>query len=562
MDIIIFLLNLSGATMLLLFAIKLIQTGIDRSIGASFKRVITGIAQNKFKTVGIGAFFAVTLQSSTASALLVVGFFGTGLVSFPNALAFILGADIGSAFIALILSFDLVLLMPILLLIGGWLYLNYNLTIHRQIGRIFIGVGLILVALHFLNLAIEPLRASSFFQVIATYIATDIVTGFIIGALLSFVMVSSIAAILATAVLVFHDVLPFLAAVPMILGANLGSAYLPVWLSRKQKSSARGILFGNFLLRGGWSIIALILFKLIDFQESLWASNSVQALLYVHVGFNIVLALISLPVLKFLERPIMLLMAQNQVGKNDSLQDSFQHASALDPNVILEPKLAIACLQRELLRMGGLIEYMIKPILELYKKENKAEIESIQAIDQKVNDELNAIRQYGAALDVDKMSMEQTRQVRQLIDYAINLEHAGDIIAKGLLVLAEQKNSQNIGFSQEGWAELTDMHEQVLTNVVMALDLLVNPDIDNARKVLEAKVQITRFEGKSRSRHLKRLQEGSAVSFASSDLHLETIYAFKNLNSKITSLAYPILSQNGQLLESRLIREEEIHYQS
>ena len=181
MAIMSFLVGLAGATMLLLFAVRMVRTGIERSFGASFQRVLTQNT-NLVRSSLTGMVLAMVLQSSAAVALLASGFLASGYLSFSSGLAVVLGGDLGSALVIQILSFEIDWLIPMLLAIGGWLFVTHKKG--RQLGRILMGVAFVLISLQFLRDAMDPVRESSFLPATADYLAGDFITAFIIGAAL------------------------------------------------------------------------------------------------------------------------------------------------------------------------------------------------------------------------------------------------------------------------------------------------------------------------------------------------------------------------------------------
>ena len=201
MVIITFLISIAGATMLLLFAVRLVRTGIERSYGASFQRVMTA-QRGPVQASLVGLVLAVVLQSSAAVALLTTGFVASGMLIFVTGLAIVLGGDLGAALIIQVLSFDLDWLVPALLAVGGWLFVKTEAKKLRQAGRIVMGIALILISLQFLRDAMEPIRDSAFLPAISAYLARDYITAFLVGGALAFLMHSSVAAILMCVTLV------------------------------------------------------------------------------------------------------------------------------------------------------------------------------------------------------------------------------------------------------------------------------------------------------------------------------------------------------------------------
>ena len=217
--------------------------------------------------------------------------------------------------------------------------------------------------------------------------------------------------------------------------------------------------------------------------------------------------------------------------------------------------MALGSLTREILRMSEIVEMMARPVMELYESGNQEQIQFVQDLDKSVNAALSDIRRYVAAIPRDKMTKAEARHARELTEYAINLEVAGDIISKKLMKLALSKSRKKVKFSSAGWAELQALHERVIANMTLAFNVLLSEDIESARLLMEEKSNMASKEHKSRKKHLKRLREGREESFESSDIHLETLRALKDLNSQIAAVAYPILYKHGQLLETRLVEE-------
>ena len=555
MSVLSFFLNLAGATMLLLFAVRLVQTGIERAFGPSFKRVLTDDKRNRVQTAFVGMLLAIVLQSSTATALLATGFAAGGFLGVASGLAIVLGADLGSALVIQILSFELDWLVPFLLAIGGWLFLKTDKRGLRQTGRILMGIGFILISLQMIGAASEPIRESSMLPIMASYLGSEFITAFLIGAALAFIMHSSVAAILLFVTLVILNVLPVEAGVSLVLGANMGGAMLPLWLSRGMSQLARRIPMGNLMLRGTAAVIALFIVNLTPVLSVFDGFGPGQYLVNVHLAFNLALLIIGLPFTKTMEKLLKNLMPEPTA---DTQLDAFKSLSALDRSVLDTPTLALSGVTREVLRMGQIVEVMVHPVMEVYENFDKDRMMAIRKMDNEVNSTFSDIRRYVAELQRGDMNKADTKRARELTEFSINLENAGDIVAKRLLVLAESKNTKNLEFSKQGWKELVTLHERVLCNIKLAFNVLISDDMQSARTLIEEKTEMASMERSSRKKHLKRLREGGEISFDSSNIHLETLRNLKELNSLFASVAYPILYREGQLLETRLV--EDMHH--
>lgn len=551
MVIVNFLISIIGATMLLLFAVRLVRTGIERSYGASFQRLMTE-QDRPVQASLVGMSLAVILQSSAAVALLTAGFAASGLLAFGTGLAIVLGGDLGSALVIQLLSFDLAWLMPLLLAVGGWLFVKAERKKLRQAGRVIMGVALILVSLQFLRDAMDPIRDSAFLPAISDYLARDYITAFLVGCALAFLMHSSVAAILMCVTLVQVGAIPLAAGISLVLGANLGSAFIPVWMSRGMPLSARRIVFASLALRGIWAIAILFAYNLFYEIDLTALGKPSQMLILAHIVFNTSLLLVALPFCNWLRGPLEAIWPDQSTAAPDIVAPP---QTVLDPSEVGSPAQALASLKRELLRMLGLVESMFHPVMTLYQTGAKDQISAVQSLDREVNACLEGIRLFVANLPAEMLADDKGTTARNMLEYAVRLETAGDVVAERLAVLAGDLRKAGAEFSKEGRAELQAMHEAILVNLRLASNVLISDDLESARLLNMEKTEMKRAERDSRKRHFQRLQSGKAQSFASSDIHLETLRSFRDFNSSIAAVATPILYANGQLLETRLIED-------
>ncbi|WP_245667717.1 Na/Pi cotransporter family protein [Neptunicoccus sediminis] len=536
--------------MLLLYAVRLVRTGIERAFGASFQRIMTRNS-NVMGASATGLVLAIILQSSAAVGLLVAGFAGTAALGFGQGLAMTLGADLGSALLIQILSFPLDWLVPLLLAIGGASFIHSSSRNVKQAGRIILGIAFILISLRFLRETMDPIRDSHFLPAIAGYLAQDYVTAFIVGATLALVMHSSLAVVLMCVTLVSLSAVPVEAGVSLVLGANLGSSVIPVWLSRGMSPRSRRVPMANLVIRGSWAVLAVILVNNFPVLAVLSSGQAGQTVVNVHIAFNLA-QLAVLPFCRFMEAPMLRLLPDKI---DPEAVTPVLHRSVLDDQAPVTPSLALASLKREALRMTQILEGMMLPVMDIYGNYDADRVVHIANEDDALNGALDSIRHYVAAIPSDTLRKKENKQARELTEYAIALKSAGDIIVKTMLPLAEEKNKDRISFSVAGQAELVSMHERVLANLKLASNVLVSDDLASARLLLEEKAEMTRMERSSRKKHLRRLSEGTAKSFESSDIHLETTRALKEFNSHVSAVAYPILYRDGQLLETRLIEK-------
>lgn len=548
MNLSLILLQLGGAALLLLYAVHLVRTGMERAYAQTLRRFLGEAAGGRLQAAFGGTAMAVLLQSSTAVAMLTCGFAASGLLAFPTGLAVLLGADLGSALIVRLLSFDLGWLMPVCLLLGGVLHLKVPGRLARETGRIVLGIGFVLLSLRLIGEATGPLREAGALPMFAGYLAQDFATAFLVGALFTWLIHSSVAAILMIAAFASQGLIPWEAGVPIVLGANVGSGLIAFWLSRGMPAAARRIPIGNLLFRAGGALAVLAIAESLGLPVSWFGGDAGMALVNLHVAFNAALLLVSLPLVGLAERGLLWLVREPKAPETAA----DPRTSALDATVIDTPRLALASATRELLRMGEMIEQMFAPVIDMLANGPGARVTRLRQLEEAINDTHSGIKLYIARVNRGLLNDNEAQRGIELTDVAINLEHVGDIIAKNLFVLAEERTGKGLQFSADGLAELSELHDCVIQNLRLALNVLLSNDLSAARQLAGQKEHVRALERRSHDRHLKRLQAGAIKSVETSDIHLEAIRAFKEINSLLVSIAYPLLTESGDLLPSRL----------
>lgn len=549
-------LHLAGAVTLLLWAVRMVRTGVERAYGAALERTLKRSRDSRVKAAGLGAVVAMMLQSSTAVGVLAAGFAASGLMSFATALSMLLGADLGSALVVRVLAFDLSWLVPFLLIAGGWMFMKGTGRTVKQTGRILVGVALILVSLGMIGDATESLRESELLPVVVGYLSEDYLTSFLIGAAFTWFVHSSIASVLLVAHMASDGVVPVGLGLALVLGANLGGALIAVGLTRGSAAAARRVPLGNLACRGTAAVLGLGALVLLDLPVGLAGPGPGEQVVMAHLAFNLAVPLLCVPLVGVAGAVLTRLLPDARPEGTDGLLAG--RVSTLDRSVLHSPRQALASATRELLRMSEIIEVMLRPVMELYETEDrdrlKARVKELRGLDQEVNKAHSDIKLYLVELNRGAMSSDEAQRAMMLANFAINLEHVGDLISKNLYKLAVERCEKRLQFSDEGWRELTDLHAQVLANIQMALNVLVSGDRESARELIREKDRMRDLELRSQNRHLRRLQSGSVESVETSEIHLETIRGLKQVNSLFAAIAYPILAESGDLLDSRLAR--------
>lgn len=546
------LLHLAGAISLLLWATRMVRTGVERAYGDKLKYKMRHVISKPLFAVSFGLFAAMILQSSTAITLLVGSFVESGFVSGLAGLMAVRGGELGSALVVKVLSYDLTIVVPLCLLIGTCIFMTTEKRDWRQVGRIVIGIGLLILSLQMISTATEPLRDSAILPNIINYLSNDPVSTFLLAAALTYLFHSSIAGIILLVNFANYDLIHAQLCVVMVLGVNFGSSLIAPLLTRNAPPYTRLVPLGNLLMRGAGSILVLILFLL--FQPSItWlGDNTSTQVINTHIIFNVFILLAGIPlskwILKLTTKIVYINTKRMQPDKTLNLSDQ----TALDDSVLERPTLALSNVMREVIHICDLVDIMLEKIMGLYEKPDPDIIRELNQLNTILDKKHTAIKLYLARLAGQKLSDEEALQTQELLGACIKLDQAGDIIIHNMLMLVKKKQQKSLQFSNDEWNDLLHFHAIVLANAHIAFNVLVSRDTHTAHLLVQKKDQLRNLEKEMSLKHFKRLREGDLKNIESSSLHLDTVRDLKQINSLLTSMIYPILEAHGLLQSSRL----------
>jgi phosphate:Na+ symporter len=542
----VFFLQIAGAAALLIWSVRLVRTGVERAFSAELRLWLRRSGQSRVLAAITGMITAMALQSSTAVAILTAGFVASGGIAIAAGLAILLGADLGSALVAKLLLARQAWFIPVLMLGGVVLFLRGHQRRVRQTGRILIGLALIFVSLDMLRAATEPLTDNPAAAAAMQYLARDLLTAFAIGAVFAWLVHSSVAAVLLFATLVMEGLMPVSAAMALILGANLGGAFIAFGLTLAAEVEARRLVLSNLCLRGGGA--ALTLAALTAFQPPLaWLGATPAAqIIHLHILFNLALVVLVLPFTGVATRLAGAFLSAPGQGR------ALDHITALDPGALGNPTRALSCATREVIRIGEMVEAMLRPVPSLFTQWDEGTVSAILDAQETLRKRHLETKLYLAQLTRNGLAEELSQSSLDLSTTAANFEAAGDAIATTLLGLARRLTTEGVHFSRSGWQEICDFHDRVLANAQLALRVMMTQHPDDARALVAEKDSIRALEQELQRAHLGRLREGLTESIETSNIHQEALRALKQVNTGFTMAAYPILTETGDLLSSRI----------
>ncbi|TIV24216.1 MAG: Na/Pi cotransporter family protein, partial [Mesorhizobium sp.] len=461
------------------------------------------------------------------------------------------GAEIGSALVAKLLTFDLTLLVPLCLIAGTVMFMATERRDWRQTGRILIGVGLLILSLETIGQASEPLRNSQLMPLIINYFSGDSITTYLLAALITWLFQSSIAAVLLMATLAGRGLITPELGVVLVLGVNLGSSLIAPMLTRSAPPEVRIVPIGNLLMRGLGSLIMLVLIASFKPDVGFLGRSAPDQIVNAHILFNVLILLAGLPLAGLVYRASEKIVALGSTPQPAATLEVVE-LSALNESALDTPSQALANATREVVRVCEIVEIMLKRIIELYEDADPAKIKALAALDDRVDNKHAAIKLYLAKITRNPLTEDEALRCQELIGACVKLEQVGDIIVRNMLVHVKKKLDRGLEFTPEGWRELCAFHASVLANARLAFNVLVSRDPETARQLVLEKDLLREREKETSASHFVRLRDGTAKSVETSSIHLDTIRDLKQINSLLASMAYPVLEERGLLGGSRL----------
>lgn len=540
--------GLAGEAALLLWGLHMVQSGIMRAYGSRLRqRLGTGL-RNRFRAFAAGLAVTAVLQSSTATAFMIASFCAGGAIALMPGLAAMLGANVGTALIVQVLSFDVSAVAPLLILIGVVAFRSNDRARPRDLGRASIGLGLMLLSLQLMETTMAPVEHSPALRAILAALAEQPFPNLLIAGVIAWAMHSSVAGVLFVASLHATGVATPEAAIAMVVGANLGSALNPLLEGDRSEPARMRVPVGNLLNRvlGAAAVLALLPW-VTEWLMRLDASPA-RLVANAHLAFNLALALLSLPLL-----PAMARMLERLLPERDAAGDPAA-PRYLDPSALHTPPVALANAEREALRQADALEEMLRAVATGFRDEDRDLAKRVGRLNEVVDRLNRAVQSYLAALGPEQLGEDEKRRVAEIQAFAINLESAGDVLERSLARVAAKWAREGVTLDEAMKAAIGDVHARALEQLSLAVAAFMREDSAAARKLIEEKERM-RVEEAETARRFSLAVEPAEV--AATGVLLEVVRDLKRVGGHLAATAHPLLERIGALRPSRLTPEEE-----
>jgi phosphate:Na+ symporter len=535
------LIEILGSIALLLWGLRMVRTGVMRSYGNNLKRLARRSEGKALPAFVSGLLVAAFLQSSTAAILISASFAGQGLISIGTAFITMLGADVGTSVAVLIASQKFTTVAPFLLALGVFGFIGSKINKWQNVFRAISGLGLILFALSLIASTAGGLSELKQFTELLRIFENQPVFFVLLALILTYLSYSSLAIVLLSVSFLATGVIGLNEGLYLVLGANLGSGFLPLISNWKASVLELTPVLANLIIR----VICIVAFyPFVNFVAILalkFISIELLPAIY-HLSLNLIVAFIGIIFSKNI-----ITLAEKLFSNRE--EQKLAYPRFLELKNFSMPAISLASAKREALHMAEISQKMVVSSLAVLQDNNLTLRHEIIKNEDIVDNLFDSIKLYIARILQEELTPTETQKALNILNFTTNMEHIGDIVNNSLMDISGKKIDKHIQFSKEGLSEIISIHEVVCSNYDLAINTFVSDDCELAKVLYEKKQELHKLEKRSVSKHLQRIGKGIADSLETSSMHIDVIRDYKRVNSLLSSVAYPILIASGEILE-------------
>jgi phosphate:Na+ symporter len=538
----------AGFVALLLWGVHMVQTGVQRAFGKALSVWMKQAMGAPSRAFLVGLLVTAAIQSSTATGLIVSSFAMDGLVSLVPGLAAMLGANVGTTLIVQALSFNLIYLAPGLILVGVYMFRHYPPGRTRDLGRVFIGLGLLLLSLEELVAIFEPLKSAPALGHVLVFLENTPFIALLVGTAVTWASHSSVAVVVLIMSLAHNGLVNPATAFILVLGANLGTAVNPVLESGNDGNPAsRRVPIGNIGTRIAGCIVAFALYPWADQIMHFMSSNSARSVANFHLAFNLVVALFFMPTLKLYAKFLKRLLPQ-RINQDDPARPKYLDESARDV-----PTIVLAQATREALRLTDLLQESLTLTQRVFRRRDNVAVTQGRRVNRTIHDLDRSITAFLATQDQETLGQDDAIVLKDILTFSSNIARAASVSGARLLSHANALKNKRWSLGDGQKSEINDMLKRTQRNLTQATALFVSNDRAGARQLAFEKDYFRELEATATKQHLAHIKQGKLDALESGDFYLEVLRITAQLNAYLVeAVAYPILERAGDLRPNRL----------
>ena len=530
--------GIMGGLGLFLYGMNLMGEALEKAAGSKLKKIIELLTSNIFMGVLVGTIVTAIIQSSSATTVMVVGFVNAGIMTLPQAVGVIMGANIGTTVTAQLVSIDINGLAPIALGIGIVLYLFTNKPKTKHLAEVLIGFGILFTGMDFMKEAVKPLAEYQGFTNALLTFGKYPLLGLLLGFGITAIIQSSSASMGMLVVLASQGLIPLNSALPILYGQNIGTCVTSLLSSIGASISARRSALIHLMFNILGTIIFLIFLNkiVVNIVVNMDPDNVARQIANVHTIFNITSTLLLLPFNK------LIIKLATKLVPDSNEEDDAKVVKFIDDRMIETPSIALLNVEKETLRMGETSKESLQLAMSAMIEKSESNIAETLKKEETVNDLQKAILNYLLKLSKAPVNEEAREVIDSLFNTVNDIERIGDH-AENIAELAQRSIENEVVFSDSAKEELADMYNKTISTYEYALESMRNSDVDLACKVIKMEEQVDLMEKTCRLGHMRRLNENKC-SIDNGIIYLELLTNLERVSDHAVNIAQQVISQS------------------
>ena len=531
--------GIMGGLGLFLYGMNLMGEALEKAAGSKLKKIIELLTSNIFMGVIVGTIVTAIIQSSSATTVMVVGFVNAGIMTLPQAVGVIMGANIGTTVTAQLVSIDINGLAPIALGIGIILYLFTNKPKTKHIAEVLIGFGILFTGMDFMKEAVKPLAEYSGFTNALLTFGKYPILGLLLGFGITAIIQSSSASMGMLVVLASQGLIPLNSALPILYGQNIGTCVTSLLSSIGASISARRAALIHLMFNVLGTIIFLIFLNGIVVKAVVYMDpdNVARQIANVHTIFNITSTLMLLPFNK-----IIIKLATKLAPDNNTEDDDVKVVKYIDDRMIETPSIALVNVEKETLRMGEKSRESLDSAMTGIFEKSEKDLSNTLKKEKVINELQKTILNYLLKLSKAPLNEESREVIDSLFNTVNDIERIGDH-AENLAELGKSSIVNDVVFSDNARSELSDMYNKVLSTYTYSLESMRTSDVDLACKVIKMEEQVDIMEKTCRLNHMRRLNN-NMCSIDNGIIYLEILTNLERVSDHAVNIAQQVIAQS------------------
>ena len=543
MDYVSIILPFIGGLGMFIYGMQIMAQGLENAAGSKMKSLLEVLTKNKFFGVLLGAFITAVIQSSSATTVMVVGFVNAGIMNLTQAMGVIMGANIGTTVTGWLVSsvewakaLSPANIAPVAVMIGVIVMLTGKRRSTKDISSIIVGFGILFIGITTMSDAVEPLQQSEAFCNLFVTLGHSPFLGIVAGALVTAVIQSSSASVGILQSLAAAGLVPFNAAVYIIMGQNIGTCVTAIMSSIGAKKTAKtaAVMHLFFDIRGTiiFSVVAIVFFKVINpgFGEGLITQTEIST---VHTIFNIGTTILLFPVSDWI------IKLAKKLEREDS-DDVDEGQVLLDDRMLETPSIALQSTVSEMVRMGHVVRETMDRTRDVLITKKREEIEKIREEETIADGLCKGITEYAIKLNTLSINEKEHQEVASILQIVSDIERVSDY-CENISEFAENLKDQKASFSEIAREEIQQMEDVCIDCFRYAIEALEERSKEKAMKVIEKESQADELEIALRTAHMKRLARNEC-STESGIVFLDALVCLERISDHARNIAEEILT--------------------